>query len=297
MFDLTRVNWSRLYYFYLVGQCRNITTAARYANIDQSGMSRHMMALEKELGVELLLRSRDGITFTEIGESVYNAVSKMVELSTDANREVDKIQNDMVGSLRVLTTQSLARKYTTYMPKFYEKFSNIRVCLNVSRDLNPIHILDNHDIAIFAKFSENPDFEYVPYQRSKQAIFASKEYLQRFGIPQKPEDLDCHRLISFSPNTTPSQGFVDFHLTLGKKNREMREAYFQAGAADSLIAACQQGMGIITYIDEKEVPLPDNFVKILEEYYTESLDFHFVFKKKQKESRKILEFVRFFKNI
>ena len=110
MFDLTRVNWNRLYYFYLVGQYKNITTAAQYANIDQSGMSRHMMSLEKELGVELLLRNRDGVIFTEIGETVFNTVSKMVELSNEANRKVDKIQNDMVGVLRVLTTQSIVRR-------------------------------------------------------------------------------------------------------------------------------------------------------------------------------------------
>lgn len=297
MFDLTRVNWNRLYYFYLVGQCRNITTAARYANIDQSGMSRHMMSLEKELGAELLLRSRDGIAFTEIGEKVFNNVSKMIELSKITNEEVDSIRNDMTGSLKILTTQTLIKNCVDYLPQFYDKFPDVCVQFDVSRKMSDIDLLDNYDVALLPKFSNNQDIEYIPCRTEKLAIYASTGYLQKHGTPQKPEDLDHHKLIHYSSASSSSIGFVDFHLTIGRKNKNPRTPFLHLGTPDGLVAACQKDMGIIVYLDEKGIPIPENFVKLLSTYHDEVLDFQFMFKKKQKELKKIKEFIDFFQKM
>lgn len=56
-------------------------------------------------------------------------------------------------------------------------------------------------------------------------------------------------------------------------------------------------MGIIVYTDEKKIPVPDNFVKILEEYYSEDIGFYFMFKKEKKHLRKIKEFIDFFQEL
>lgn len=296
MFDLTRVNWSRLYYFYLVGQCRNITTAARYANIDQSGMSRHMMSLEKELGVELLLRSNNGVIFTEIGEEVFQTVSHMVELSNESNKRVDNIQNSMSGILKILTTQTLMNNCVDYLSQFYDKFPEICVQFDVSRKMSDIDMLKDYDVAILPKFFEETSIEYIPCRTEKLAIFASKGYLEKHGTPQKPDDLDHHKLIHYSSSSS-SIGFVDFHLTLGRRGNSPRKPFLHLGTPDSLISACQKDMGIIVYSDEKEIPLPESFVKILEQYYTEDIGFYFMFKKEKKHLRKIKEFIEFFQRL
>ena len=49
---------------------RNITKAADKLYITQSALSKRIRSIERELGVELLLRSHQGIRFTPSGEAV-----------------------------------------------------------------------------------------------------------------------------------------------------------------------------------------------------------------------------------
>lgn len=297
MLDLTKVNWNKLYYYYLVGQYMNITEAARHANLDQSAMSRQIIGLEKELGTRLLIRKNSGVRFTEAGKSVYDAACEMYSCALKENEKLHVIQNTVSGSLKVLTTYSGVQKYAAHMPNFYEKFPEIRVQLNVISDLNSSNFLKNYDIAILSKFAENPEYEYIPIKKIKLGLFASKDYLKKNGTPQKPEDLDHHKLISFSSNVMPKGSFVDFHLNLGRKGKGLRESYFQVSTPNALLDVCQRGMGIISFVDEKEANLPENILKILDKYYSEFLDVHFIFKKTHKDVHKIQEFIKFFKEI
>lgn len=297
MLDLTKVNWNKLYYYYLVGQYMNITEAARHANLDQSAMSRQIIGLEKELGTRLLIRKNSGVRFTETGKSVYDAACEMYSCALKENEKLHVIQNTVSGSLKVLTTYSGIQKYASHMPSFYEKFPEIRVQLNTIGEQNSPNFLENNDIAILSKFSDNPEYEYIPIKKFKIGLFASKGYLEKNGIPQKPEDLDHHKLISFSANVMPKGSFVDFHLNLGRKGKGLREAYFQVGTPSALLEVCQMDMGIISYVDEKEFFLPSNVVKILDRYYSEFLDVNFIFKKKHKDVCKIKEFIKFFKDV
>ena len=49
-------------------ETRNITHAADKLYMTQSALSKRIKALEQELGVEIVLRSRQGIRFTPAGE-------------------------------------------------------------------------------------------------------------------------------------------------------------------------------------------------------------------------------------
>ena len=51
-------------------ETRNITHAADKLYMTQSALSKRIKALEQELGVEIVLRSRQGIRFTPAGEQV-----------------------------------------------------------------------------------------------------------------------------------------------------------------------------------------------------------------------------------
>ena len=51
-------------------ETRNITHAADKLYMTQSALSKRIKSMEQELGVEILLRSRQGIRFTPAGEKV-----------------------------------------------------------------------------------------------------------------------------------------------------------------------------------------------------------------------------------
>lgn len=49
----------------------SFTAAARELHLTQSTLSKHVAALEREFGVELLVRDRAGVSMTEAGEHLY----------------------------------------------------------------------------------------------------------------------------------------------------------------------------------------------------------------------------------
>ena len=66
-------------------ETRNITHAADKLYMTQSALSKRIKALEQELGVEIVLRSRQGIRFTPAGEQV-------LLHSAAAAREMEKMR-------------------------------------------------------------------------------------------------------------------------------------------------------------------------------------------------------------
>ncbi len=70
----------------VLAETANITKAADRLYMTQSSLSKRIVILEEELGVTLLLRSRQGIRFTPEGEIVLNHARKAMEIM-DAMRE------------------------------------------------------------------------------------------------------------------------------------------------------------------------------------------------------------------
>lgn len=64
--------------FIELAQCLNFTEAAGNLNITQPALSKHMLALEKEFGADLLDRSRKGVQLTECGRILFESASIIV---------------------------------------------------------------------------------------------------------------------------------------------------------------------------------------------------------------------------
>lgn len=58
----------------VLGESRNMTKAADKLFITQSALSKRIKNIERELGVELLLRSHQGIRFTPLGRDGAHAL-------------------------------------------------------------------------------------------------------------------------------------------------------------------------------------------------------------------------------
>lgn len=65
--------------FIELARCLNFTEAASNLNMTQPALSKHILALEKEFGTELLDRSRKGVQLTEAGRILFENASTMVD--------------------------------------------------------------------------------------------------------------------------------------------------------------------------------------------------------------------------
>lgn len=90
-----------LHEFAAVARTLNFTSAAQRCHITQSVLSRHMSALEKELGVSLFNRSSRGARLTAFGEVYAEGVEKMLAEHDAALARIRSMKNDYTGTLRI----------------------------------------------------------------------------------------------------------------------------------------------------------------------------------------------------
>jgi len=82
-----------------LNKTRNITQAANILYISQSSLSKRIRVIERELGVSLMLRSRQGIHFTAAGEAVLKHTSESTKQLALMRKTIEASRNYICGTL------------------------------------------------------------------------------------------------------------------------------------------------------------------------------------------------------
>lgn len=103
----------------ILQETRNITHAADRLYMAQSAVSKRVKAIERELGVVLLLRSRHGVRFTPAGEAVLRYEKAAGSQLEQLHQELSRLQQGAAeGTLRVgaVTPYALGRLPLRWRP-------------------------------------------------------------------------------------------------------------------------------------------------------------------------------------
>lgn len=188
---MARLNWKLLTAFEAVARNGTFSRAAQELNVLQPAMSRRVAALEQELGVHLLHRTRPLVTLTPEGEVLFDAVAgSLVRVQTAVEQiSAPREQTTIV----VDTTIGFASCYLMQrLPEFRAHHPDLVVEL-VSRDLSDRYQEAGADVIIL--FGE-PD--RLPGAQS--AIIFGEEMVPLcapgfLSAPVSPEQLGQHRLL------------------------------------------------------------------------------------------------------
>lgn len=90
-----------LKYFLAVAREENITRAAALLHLTQPTLSRQLMQLEEELGVQLFHRSRYHIVLTDEGMLLRRRAQELVDLAEKTEREVACRETELMGEISI----------------------------------------------------------------------------------------------------------------------------------------------------------------------------------------------------
>lgn len=112
-----------LRYFLATAQEENITKAADILHVTQPTLSRQMMDLERELGVTLMLRGKNGLTLTDDGIFFRQRAQEIVELADRLEKSFVERQNNIsgmvvIGASETAGSQTLARLIKEFTGKY-----------------------------------------------------------------------------------------------------------------------------------------------------------------------------------
>ena len=119
-----------LRYFLAAAQEENITKAAEILHLTQPTLSRQILDLERELGVTLMLRGKNGLTLTDDGIFFRQRAQEIVELADRLEKDFAGRQNDIsgmvdIGASEVAGSQTLAK----LIKEFSERYPAVQFTL------------------------------------------------------------------------------------------------------------------------------------------------------------------------
>lgn len=100
--DLRQLN-----YFIAIADAGGFNAASRQCNITQSALSRHISALEGEIGAQLFDRNARGVILTEAGEVLRERVRKLLAEVSDLKSDVQAVLDAPTGEVILGLTPSM----------------------------------------------------------------------------------------------------------------------------------------------------------------------------------------------
>ncbi|OIQ84090.1 HTH-type transcriptional regulator DmlR [mine drainage metagenome] len=228
--------------FVSVVELRSFTAAARAYRISAAMVSKHISVLERRLGSMLLTRTTRRLHLTEAGQNYYERCKQILRDIKLAESGAADMNASAKGLLKVTASVwfgsfTLAPIISDYLTAYPE----MQVELSLTDRFVDL-VDEGFDVAI--RIGELSDSSFVAKRLAtfQETICASPEYLQRFGVPQKPQDLINHQCMEFT--NWPTQGGWS-RLYKRSSRSQAAPPRFRSNSAQALRSAAIGGLGLI----------------------------------------------------
>lgn len=187
-----QINWHDLEIFHAVLDAGSFSAAARQLDLSQPTVSRHIEALEQKLGRELFTRARSGLEPSELALTLGQHAARMSEGMYAIQRTLDGEEEKPGG----LVTLTLAHGFGSIpvalcLDDFHVEYPDISIDLKFGAVRND---LGRRESDIDVRWEKPSEAELISRSMGPLhfGLYASPRYLQRYGVPEGPEDLDEH---------------------------------------------------------------------------------------------------------
>lgn len=153
----------------------NLTEVANALFTSQSGVSKHILDLENELGIELFVRKGKRLTgLTEPGKELVGIVERMLIDAKNIKRLAEQFANRDEGSLTIATTHTQARyALPPVVRRFRESFPKVHLVLHQAGPAEIVSLLQSGeaDIGIATEsLDASPAFVSFPFYEWRHAV-------------------------------------------------------------------------------------------------------------------------------
>ncbi len=218
------------------------TDAAKKMGISKSAVSKHVSSLEARLGARLLNRTTRRVSPTEIGLAYYDRARRVLNDAGEADALVTSMQSAPSGLLRIsVATDFGVNHLSPILGDFLQEFPEITVNMVLNNRFVEL-ISEGFDMAIRIGELEDSTLRSRKLTETTRRMVGSPAYFERYGRPQKIDDLNEHKLLHYS---NQSNGNVWKITAPSGEKRQVRSAgWLTVNDGQSLLNAAISGLGI-----------------------------------------------------
>ncbi|HAV1921196.1 TPA: LysR family transcriptional regulator [Enterobacter hormaechei subsp. steigerwaltii] len=269
-------NFNDLLSFMVVARERSFTRAAAQLGVSQSALSHAMRNLEARLEVRLLTHTTRSVAPTEAGEQLFMRLSPhLLEIEQELTALRDT-RDRPAGNIRLTAGEhAMSAVLWPVLKPFMAQYPDINVEVTVDNGLTDI-VDGRFDAGV--RLGEQVAKDMIAVRIApdmRMAVVGSAEYLQRFGVPETPEQLDQHRCINMR---LPTRGGL-YAWEFERDGRELRvrvDGQLILNSLPQRIDAAENGLGL-AYVPEDAVQdalAESRLVRVLEAWCPAFTGYH-----------------------
>lgn len=222
------------------------SAAGERLGLTPSAVSRAITRLEDKVGVQLLRRSTRLLALTPEGEILLDGAPAVLAALAALEGEIAEQRHIVKGNLSVSIGTALAESLVLpALPRFMARHPEVTLDLNVT-DRRVSLLRERIDLAVRTGPLADASLVAKRIATGRRIICASRDYLDRFGRPAVPEDLQTHRCLCMS-------GHDDLEiwpfLQDGQVTRVRVVPAMRSDSARALSRMAVAGLGIVRLAD------------------------------------------------
>ncbi|WP_213989462.1 LysR family transcriptional regulator [Sodalis sp. dw_96] len=249
---MLKENFNDLISFIAVARERSFTKAAAKLGVSQSALSHAIRGLEERLALRLLTRTTRSVAPTEAGEKL---IASLEPRFADIEGELEAL-SDMrerpAGNIR-LTAGEHAVDYILWpvLKSFLTRYPDIKLEITVDNALTDI-VSGRFDAGIRLGEQVAKDMIAVRIAPSmRMAVVGAPTYLERYGVPGAPQELQHHSCINMRLPTMGGLYAWEFEKD-GQQLKVRVEGQLTFNSLKQRIDAAATGFGL-AYVPEDTV--------------------------------------------
>lgn len=267
------------------------SAAARVLRLTPSAISKQIARLEDRLGVRLINRTTRRLGLTDEGRSFYERCVGILSDIAEAEDSLISSSDKPRGKLHINTGVAFGRnQINPLVPAFLERYPEIDLDITMTDSLSDL-VEEGIDVAIRFGFLQDSTLVARHLADSRRAICASPEYLEKFGVPETPQDLVNHNCLAFSHLPHLNEWIFkapDGEFTFRAKGN------FMANNGEAIHEMAVSGLGISRMAEFMVTPdvKSGRLVRVLQDYYRDiEVPIHAIYPTKRHLSAKVRAFV------
>jgi DNA-binding transcriptional LysR family regulator len=278
--------------FISVADSRSLSAAGRRLNMPLATVSRHLAALEEQIGVRLMTRTTRHLTLTEPGRHYLESCRRILSEIEAAELALAGQHLEPRGEIAITAPAMFGRLHVVpIVVAFLEAFAPVTArLLLVDRVVDLIE--EGLDVSV--RIGVLPDSSLMATRVGgiRLVTCASPSYLAEHGTPATPQELAGHDCISFG-SFSPAERWV--YAGPAKSRWVPVHSRLSVNTADAAIEAARAGLGITRVLSyQAEASVAEDALRlILEDFEPEALPVNLLHREDRLPQAKVQCFIAF----
>ena len=238
--------------FLTVARYKNFSKAAESLYIGQPALSRRISALERQLGVQLFLRSNKAVELTKAGEILREEAQHIIEQLEQLEEKMQAAEQGVTGSIRVTTMGHLSDRVLQVIKRTIAALPDCEVELDVLIPNEQGDGMQTSDADVsfrLGMYSEDKTIQnhVIPLEDAPFSFLLPVDHPLARLTEIRPEDLKQEKLLLLRVPRVPVQ--IQNLLQAIPRENDCQAAFKRNLASIALDAEMGNGVGFLPAIE------------------------------------------------